>query len=102
MADDDTEGGGSGSAAAPGTVPAGSTQMVPDREPAPAGPDFTSMVRSPGDMAGLQDKLSEIQRAKTATNAANAAEATARLDRDRARMETAYKASAVMPPELEK
>lgn len=101
MADDDSEDGGSVSTAAPGTVPVGSTEMVPDREPAPAGPDFTSMVRPPGDMAGLQGKLSEIQRAKTATNAANSGEAIARLDRDRARMESAYKASAVMPAELE-
>lgn len=79
-------------AAAPPTAPAAA--------PAPAGPDFTSLVRPPSDMAAVQSKLSEIQRQKTAANAANADETIKRLETDRARMETAYKASAVMPDEL--
>ena len=79
-------------AAAPSAAPAAA--------PAPAGPDFTSLVRPPSDMAAVQGKLSEIQRQKTAANAANADETIKRLETDRARMETAYKASAVMPDEL--
>mgnify|MGYP006935489082 CR=1 FL=1 len=98
---DDEEGGGAAPAAgAGGTVPIGSTEMVPETTPAPSGPDFTSMVRPPADMAALNSKLSEIQRAKTASNAAAADETMRRLEVDRGRMEAAYKASAVMPEEL--
>lgn len=67
---------------------------------APAGPDFTSLVKPPADMSGLQTKLADIQRAKSAATGAIADETTRRLEGDRSRMEAAYKASAVMPEEL--
>lgn len=102
MASDDEEDTGATAPASGGaTVPVGTTEVPVETTPAPPGPDFTTMVRPPGDMAAVQKQLSDIQRAKAATNAANADEVTRRLDQDRARMETAYKASATMPPELQ-
>lgn len=100
MADatDDDEEVGTPAASAPtsGAI----SPAAPAAAPAPSGPDFTSMIKPPGDMAALQGQLSAIQKAKAATNAANADETTKRLDVDRARMEQAYKASATMPDEL--
>jgi len=75
---------------------------APSPQPAPSsGPDFTSMVRPPSDMAAVQSQMSGIQRAKTASDAAIASETAQRLDADRARMEAAYKASAAVPEELQ-
>lgn len=102
MADDavdDTEEGGSPPAAAPTDVSAAAKAPEP-ATPAP-GPDFTSMVKPPEQMGALQSKLAEVQRAKSASDASLADETTRRLDADRARMEAAYKASAVMPAELQ-
>lgn len=99
-AEDDTEEDG-----APASTPAVAPTDVSSATRAPAapvpGPDFTSMVKAPGDTADLQSKLSEIQRGKSAANAANADETIQRLGTDRARMEAAYKASATMPAELQ-
>lgn len=96
-AEDDTEEGG-----APASTPAAAPTDVSSSARAPVpGPDFTSMVKAPGDTAELQGKLAEIQRGKSAANAANADETIKRLGTDRARMEAAYKASATMPEELQ-
>lgn len=100
MASEDDEDVGAPASAGSVTVPIGSTEAPAESTPAPTGPDFTSMVRPPSDMGPIQKQLGDIQRAKAATNAANADETMRRLEQDRARMETAYKASAVMPPEL--
>lgn len=99
--DDEEDTGATAPAGGEATVPIGSTEAPPEVNPAPSGPDFTSMVRPPSDMAPVQKQLADIQRARAATNAANADEVTRRLDQDRARMEAAYKVSAAMPPELQ-
>lgn len=97
---DDTEEGAS-SAPAPADTPTDASASAKAPAAAPSGPDFTSLVKVPGDTAGLQAKLADIQRAKSAANAGAADETIKRLDTDRARMEAAYKASATMPAELQ-
>lgn len=107
MADEGDEDSGVATAPEAGSVPAS-----PSPPPAPVGgggaapttlpaPAIDGLVVSPGQMEKTRQQLLEIQKSKMASQDADRAEMTSRLDRDRARMEQAYKASAAEPAGLE-
>lgn len=88
--------------AAEATPPAASAPAAPATSALPQTPDISSMVISPEKLKATQERLLQIQQQKSAADAANSAEVTNRLDTDRARMEAAYKASSVIPEEIQK
>jgi len=82
---------------APPAAPVGGGSM-PTTLP---GSSMDSLIVTPQQMERTRQQLSEIQRAKTANDAAQSNEMSARLDKDRARMEQAYLASAKEPEGLQ-
>lgn len=92
-----------GAGATPAT-PASSAPAVTGAAPppaTPASPALDGLVVTPDQMERTRQRLLEIQNAKMANQQAGADEMTARLDKDRARLEQAYKATAAEPAGLE-
>lgn len=90
-------------ASSPAPSTAGSTPApAPTAPAAPAkpAPDFDSMLVSPDKMAAVQQQLLAIKQREAAATASGASEVTSRLERDRQRMEDAYKATAIGPDDL--
>jgi hypothetical protein len=92
---DPAEDEGTGATTDSATVPVGTTELAPASAPVPAtlpAPALDTLTVSPDQMERTRQRLLQIQQAKTANNAAAADEMTARLDRDRARLEAKYNA----------
>jgi hypothetical protein len=89
---------GSGTPSPPAAAPAVGSGAVPTTLPAPS---IDGLVVTPGQMEKTRQQLLEIQKAKMASQDHDRVEISSRLDRDRARMEQAYKASAAEPIGLE-